>query len=62
MMSAREKLVAWKSPLGHGERGRDIVDKKPARTKMPANDSQRSVRGRKIFICEVEKGPHAKPK
>ena len=47
VMSAREKLVAWKSPLVPGKRGRHIVDKRPTRTKMSASDSQRSVRGRK---------------
>jgi hypothetical protein len=44
------------------ERGRHIVDKRPARTNRSTSDMQRSLCDRKRFICEVEKGPHAKPK
>jgi hypothetical protein len=60
-MHAREKFVSWKSPLGPGERGWHIVDKRHVRTQRSASDSQRSVHDRKRSICEVEKAPHAKP-
>jgi len=65
--SAREKLVARKSPLGsrvneYGPRAREIsphiVNKRPARTKRSSNDRQRSVGDRKRSVEKSQLGHH----